>query len=58
MPFKSLYYFVLSERFGTIAQLTVTGKSFLPTSYPILGHSFPATAADTSHVRDDLQFPK
>ncbi|XP_011385114.1 nesprin-3-like, partial [Pteropus vampyrus] len=45
MPFKSFYYFVLSERFGTIAQLTVTGKSSPPTSYPILGHSFPATAA-------------
>lgn len=38
MPFKRFYYFGLSERFGPITSLTLTRKSFLPTSFLLLGH--------------------
>lgn len=58
MPFKSLYRFVLSERFGTVAQLAVTGKPFLSASDPTPGHSFPTRATRPQPCQRRLAVPQ
>lgn len=58
MPFKSLYRFVLSERFGTVAQLAVTGKPFLSASDPTPGHSFPTRATRPQPCQRRLAAPQ